>query len=135
MEYYNSKFSNTSISKENIIPSSTFLVPEDNDHYATMNLSPDPHFDNVLVNNSHSSVHIPTNIFDRCKKNWNQPIMQFLYSQRDPMSKFSFRDLRNRTYFMVRKFRRSIFKKLRTGFFTYVAIFCQCQRIFKTLSR
>lgn len=68
VEYYNSKFSNSSISDENITISSSFKIPEDNENYATLNLATDPHFDNVLVNVTHSSVHVPTNIFDRCKR-------------------------------------------------------------------
>lgn len=30
-------------------------------------LHPDPHFFNQRVNKSHSSVHVPTNVFDRCE--------------------------------------------------------------------
>lgn len=68
VEYYNSKFSNSSVSNESITISTTFKIPPDNQNYATLNLAPDPHFDDVLVNVTHSSVHVPTNIFDRCKQ-------------------------------------------------------------------
>ena len=67
-QYYNSKFSNSSISDETITISSSFDPPKGGtENYTTLNLAADPHFDNVLVNVDYSSVHVPTNIFDRCK--------------------------------------------------------------------
>lgn len=30
-------------------------------------LTPDPHFFNIRINTTHSSVHVPTNVYDRCK--------------------------------------------------------------------
>lgn len=63
--YYNSKFSNVVVSNSNLKNESDYERPDDL-NYTEMILAANPHFDNVLVNTSYSSVHVPTNIFDRC---------------------------------------------------------------------
>lgn len=35
-----------------------------NESYKDMNLAPDKHFYNINVNTKHTSVHVPTNVFD-----------------------------------------------------------------------
>lgn len=66
--YYSSKFSNVTVPDEyNLTAEEATQKPQANLSYTEMVLIPDPHFNNVLVNTSYSSVHVPTNIFDRCK--------------------------------------------------------------------
>lgn len=38
-----------------------------NDGYPVMKLTPNEHFYNMPVNVTHSAVHVPTNVYDRCK--------------------------------------------------------------------
>lgn len=35
--------------------------------YRPIELSPDPHFHNIPINDSFSTVHVPTNVYDRGK--------------------------------------------------------------------
>ncbi len=64
--YYNSKFSNVSLNNDSL-KAVEHKITEANRNYYPMELERDPHFSDVLVNKSFSSVHVPTNIFDRCK--------------------------------------------------------------------
>lgn len=66
--YKNSKFSNISVidTGPNFTVATMYEVPQ-NLNFEEMTLSRDQHFSNVLVNTNYSSVHVPTNIYDRCK--------------------------------------------------------------------
>lgn len=69
-EYRNSKFSDVE-SDNSSLKVTEYAKPELNKdtklNYTQMSLWKDPHFNDVLVNTNYSSVHVPTNIFDRCK--------------------------------------------------------------------
>lgn len=36
-------------------------------YYRPIQLSPDPHFHNIPINDNYSTVHVPTNVYDRGK--------------------------------------------------------------------
>ncbi|KAJ8670394.1 hypothetical protein QAD02_001653 [Eretmocerus hayati] len=68
--YYSAKYSNVTI--ENVeeysdVPKNMQLLGANNT-YDHMYLEPDTHFNNVSVNTTFSSVHIPTNVYDRLQR-------------------------------------------------------------------
>ena len=68
VEYRSSKFSNITIPTEYGLEEVQLEEkPAVEVSYTKMDLVPDPHFKDVLVNTNYSSVHVPTNIFDRCR--------------------------------------------------------------------
>ena len=70
VQYRSSKFSNVTIPPEHgllEIKVTADEKPSEDASYTEMVLVPDPHFKDVLVNTNYSSVHVPTNIFDRCE--------------------------------------------------------------------
>lgn len=68
--YYSSKYSpvypmdlfNTSMWKEEELPE---IIIKERKSYKTMYLDQDLHFYNISVNTTHSSVHVPTNVYDK----------------------------------------------------------------------
>lgn len=68
--YYSSKYSpingmnieQTAVSKDQELP---MIINETKYMYKPMWLDEDTHFYNIAVNTSHSSVHVPTNVYDR----------------------------------------------------------------------
>lgn len=68
--YYSSKYSpingrdiyQTAEWKEKELPE---VVAEEWKLYRNMTLDPDTHFYNISVNTTHSSVHVPTNVYDK----------------------------------------------------------------------
>ncbi|KAJ3622682.1 hypothetical protein MTP99_018970 [Tenebrio molitor] len=64
-QYYSSKYSNVNgtnvVVKVDLPPS----LQDNKDMYLTMELNYDTHFYNISVDTSRSSVHVPTNIYDR----------------------------------------------------------------------
>ncbi|XP_065211727.1 voltage-dependent calcium channel subunit alpha-2/delta-3-like [Planococcus citri] len=79
ISYRNSKFSDISVNdpRPNFNYSTYYEVPE-NLTFESMNLSVDPHFNYVLVNTDYSSVHVPTNIYDR----WDRVIEPIVWSEK-----------------------------------------------------
>lgn len=67
--YMNSKFSAVNVTDPNLTISKNDKTNEEGQEgkFYDMVLSKDPHFNDVLVNTNYSSVHVPTNIYDRCK--------------------------------------------------------------------
>jgi voltage-dependent calcium channel alpha-2/delta-4 len=67
-QYYSSKYSNVNgtnvVVKVDLPPS----LQDNKDMYLTMELNYDTHFYNISVDTSRSSVHVPTNIYDRRKQ-------------------------------------------------------------------
>lgn len=68
--YYSSKYS--PINDFNITETADFkgeelpeIVLNNQSYYQKMFLDPDTHFYNISVNTTHSSVHVPTNVYDR----------------------------------------------------------------------
>lgn len=47
--------------------SSNEVVVEMAQQARTLDLTPDKKFNNEPVNHDHSTVHVPTNVYDRCK--------------------------------------------------------------------
>lgn len=43
------------------------IIAESPETYRRMYLDPDTHFYNIPVNTTHSSVHVPTNVYDKSK--------------------------------------------------------------------
>lgn len=75
--YYSSKYS--PINGLSVEQTATFkgeqypeIVLESPDAYQPMWLDQDTHFYNISVNTTHSSVHVPTNVYDQrnLKKTW-----------------------------------------------------------------
>ncbi|XP_014218432.1 voltage-dependent calcium channel subunit alpha-2/delta-3 isoform X2 [Copidosoma floridanum] len=66
--YYSAKYSNATDDGVLKVPN----VPSNMQHltfsYQHMYVEPDTHFNNISVNTSFSSVHIPTNVFDRLQR-------------------------------------------------------------------
>lgn len=71
--YYSSKYSpinglsleQTAMFKDETYPE---IVLENPDGYQSMCLDQDTHFYNISVNTTHSSVHVPTNVYDQSRK-------------------------------------------------------------------
>lgn len=71
--YYSSKYS--PINGMNMTSTAEFkgeelmeVVLKAGDTYRSMTLEEDTHFYNISVNTTHSSVHVPTNVYDKSKK-------------------------------------------------------------------
>ncbi|KAJ8926858.1 hypothetical protein NQ314_020709 [Rhamnusium bicolor] len=64
-QYYSSKWS--AIIGEPPVKIPTSLEDNNKTMYLPMKLNNDTHFYNIAVNTSHSSVHVPTNVFDKGK--------------------------------------------------------------------
>lgn len=67
--YYSSKYSpkndfNVTVTEE-FEKSLPEIVKKYNSSYERMHLDRDTHFYNISVNTTHSSVHVPTNVYDR----------------------------------------------------------------------
>lgn len=65
--YYSSKYSpkndvNITEEYEDSLPE---IVKNNTQLYQKMLLDPDTHFYNISVNTTHSSVHVPTNVYDK----------------------------------------------------------------------
>lgn len=68
--YYSSKYSPKNDWNENITQRFQESLPKivtdaDYDFYDKMYLDRDTHFYNISVNTTHSSVHVPTNVYDK----------------------------------------------------------------------
>ncbi|KAL7294695.1 hypothetical protein TKK_0011996 [Trichogramma kaykai] len=63
--YYSAKYSNASVEQEIDIPQVPSNMLNQLDTYVPMSLEPDTHFNNISVNTSFSSIHVPTNVFDK----------------------------------------------------------------------
>ncbi|XP_030748485.1 voltage-dependent calcium channel subunit alpha-2/delta-3 [Sitophilus oryzae] len=64
-KYYSSKWSSTEGAEPTKLPKS---LKKNRHMYLTMVLNNDTHFYNLPVNTSHSSVHVPTNVYDKEEK-------------------------------------------------------------------
>lgn len=63
--YYSSKFSKfENHSSETLLEG---LIESNAGMYMDFNLNPDTHFYNIPVDTEHSAVHVPSNVYDRCK--------------------------------------------------------------------
>lgn len=60
--YYSAKYSPIQGEEKQELPEG---LEDNEDMYLTMSLNNDTHFYNLKVNTSYSSVHVPTNVFDR----------------------------------------------------------------------
>lgn len=67
--YYSSKYSPTMNYEDgrNFTPELPESIQNNKYMYLNMTLTPDTHFHNIEVDTSHSSVHVPTNVYDKCK--------------------------------------------------------------------
>lgn len=69
--YYSSKYSNISNSAINVLISNLIRkfpsLKGNKEMYRTMTLDNDTHFYNLMVNTTHSAVHVPINIYDKGK--------------------------------------------------------------------
>lgn len=67
--YYSSKYSTANnVSIESRMGSSLpEIVDQNKDMYKPMQLDQDTHFYNISVNTTHSSVHVPINVYDKSK--------------------------------------------------------------------
>ena len=63
-QYYSSKYSNVVNEPKVELPEG---VTENEDMYLTLELNHDTHFYNLAVDTARSSVHVPTNIYDKRK--------------------------------------------------------------------
>lgn len=70
--YYSSKFSKfNNVSSENLKES----LSDYNMTYLNFTLNPDTHFYNISVDTQHSSVHVPSNIYDRGMRVFNKKLV------------------------------------------------------------
>lgn len=63
--YYSSKYSNVSDDEPFDLEEFSLSVKKNEWMYRYMEVDPDSHFFNISVNTNHSSVHVPTNVYDR----------------------------------------------------------------------
>lgn len=70
LTYYNSKYSIVINDEgDTHIPELPESIQEDAGMYMNISVTPNSHFHDIPVNVSHSSVHVPTNVYDRSKSN------------------------------------------------------------------
>lgn len=69
--YYSSKYSPIHGEEKQELPEG---LEDNEDMYLTMSLNNDTHFYNLKVNTSYSSVHVPTNVFDRRNKTYSNAL-------------------------------------------------------------
>lgn len=78
MTYYSSKFSEVEGEES---PLNIGFVEEFTWMYREMSMNPDSHFFNISVNTTHSSVHVPSNVYDRSESSletimWSESLDQ-----------------------------------------------------------
>lgn len=71
--YYSSKYStaNNVTIVDRMKDNTPAIVTQNQDMYRDMQLDQDTHFYNISVNTTHSSVHVPINVYDKSKYSGN----------------------------------------------------------------